>query len=312
MARVTLSDVAAASGVSRSTVSFVLNERADQTISAPTRERVLRAARELGYSPHGIARALREGSSRIVVVIVRRGLDTHYARSFIVGLDAELRRHDHAVLVRHGDEDPAATLELVNTIMPRAVFDIGGNYVDGRELDDPGGGWRDGLAAHTALQIRYLAEHGHTHVAMAFGGVEEAIGGARLAGVRLRFARETAQTLGLEPILELTLGPPRATAAEQLRAFRAEHPEVTAIAALDDGVALRVLAALRDLHVAVPDSMAVIGFDDVGYGSLSEPPLTTVAIDAEAHGRRAARTALGLDAEAVEPTPGRVVVRGSA
>jgi len=63
--RATLRDVAEASSGSQSTVSFVLNEVPSQTISAPTRERVQTAARELGYVPHGIARALMEGSSRI-------------------------------------------------------------------------------------------------------------------------------------------------------------------------------------------------------------------------------------------------------
>ena len=66
--RVTLNDVAAASGVSRATASFVLRDSPNQSISAATRERVRQAARDLGYVPHAIARALREGSSRIVVL----------------------------------------------------------------------------------------------------------------------------------------------------------------------------------------------------------------------------------------------------
>jgi hypothetical protein len=245
------------------------------------------------------------------VVIVRRGLETHYARSFIDGLDAELRIHDHVVLVRHGDPDATATRELLSTIMPRTVLDIGGNYLEGHALDDPGGGWEDGLAAHTALQIGHLAERGHTSIAMAFGGIEESFGGEGLSDVRRRFARETAESLGLEPLRELTLTAPRDASAAELGAFLAGHPEVTALAALDDTIALRALAALHDLKLAVPERLAVIGFDDIGFGALTTPSLTTVAIDAAAHGRRAARLALGLDASDVESTPGRVVVRES-
>jgi DNA-binding LacI/PurR family transcriptional regulator len=55
------------------------------------------------------------------------------------------------------------------------------------------------------------------------------------------------------------------------------------------------MTALRDLGVAVPGDVAVIGFDDAEYGALVAPVLTTVRIDAEAHGRLAARAALGLD-----------------
>jgi DNA-binding LacI/PurR family transcriptional regulator len=118
--------------------------------------------------------------------------------------------------------------------------------------------------------------------------------------------------LGLEPLRELTLSAPRGAGAAELDAFLARHPEVTAVAALDDTIALRALAALHDLKLAVPGRIAVIGFDDIVYGALTTPSLTTGAVDAAAHGRRAARLALGLDASDIEPTPGRVLERESA
>jgi DNA-binding LacI/PurR family transcriptional regulator len=77
-------------------------------------------------------------------------------------------------------------------------------------------------------------------------------------------------------------------------------------------VALRVLAAMRSLGLSAPDDLAVIGFDDNGYGALTSPELTTVHIDAEAHGRQAARAILGLSAAGLSPTPGQVIVRESA
>jgi DNA-binding LacI/PurR family transcriptional regulator len=104
----------------------------------------------------------------------------------------------------------------------------------------------------------------------------------------------------------------RAAAAAVLRAFRAAHPEVTAVAALDDDVALRILAALRDLGLAAPRDLAVIGFDDTDYGVLFTPALTTVHIDAEDHGRRAARLILGLDEAGFIAAPAQVIVRESA
>ena len=76
---------------------------------------------------------------------------------------------------------------------------------------------------------------------------------------------------------------------------------MTAVAAFDDDVALRVLAAMRDLGLAAPGDLAVIGFDDNGYGALATPALTTVHIDAEAHGRQAARAVLGLDIGDLSP-----------
>jgi DNA-binding LacI/PurR family transcriptional regulator len=86
---------------------------------------------------------------------------------------------------------------------------------------------------------------------------------------------------------------------------------VTAIAAFNDEVALRAMSALRDLGLAVPADMAVIGFDDNDMGALVTPALTSLHIDADVHGRRAARGVLGLDTSGLSPEPGRIVERES-
>jgi DNA-binding LacI/PurR family transcriptional regulator len=302
--RVTLNDVAAASGVSRATASFVLRDSPGQSISAATRERVRQAARDLGYVPHAIARALREGSSRIVVLSLDVALDGNYARSYVRGLDAELAAHDHALLVRYEHEGTEATLDA---IAPRAVLRFGEPYLTGHELDDSGGGWRDGLAAHVSAQVGYLAKRGHTRIAYALPDRE-----TPLRAVRLRFADLAAERLGLSPVAPFSIPVSRTGAADSLAEIHAAHPAVTAVATFDDDVALRILAAMRDLGLAAPGDLAVIGFDDNGYGALATPALTTVHIDAEAHGRQAARAILGLDAADLSAAPGRVIVRESA
>ena len=93
---------------------------------------------------------------------------------------------------------------------------------------------------------------------------------------------------------------------------RARIPAVTAFAAVDDDVALRILAAARDLGLSVPGDVAVIGFDDTHYGALFTPTLTTVHIEAAEHGRQAARVVLGLDSDVFAPSPAQVIVRESA
>jgi Bacterial regulatory proteins, lacI family len=167
-ARVTLNDVAAASGVSRAAVSFVLRDSPGQSISTATRERVREAARSLGYVPNGLARALREGTSRIVVLTIDPALEGNYARSYIRGLDLELAAHEHVLLVRYS-HDPAGRPDkhLIDAVSPRAVLRFGEPYLTGRELDDSGGGWRDGLAAHVTAQVGYLAARGHQRMALA-------------------------------------------------------------------------------------------------------------------------------------------------
>jgi DNA-binding LacI/PurR family transcriptional regulator len=212
--------------------------------------------------------------------------------------------HDHALLVRYEHAGTEATLDA---IAPRAVLRFGEPYLTGHELDDSGGGWRDGLAAHVTAQLGYLAGRGHTRIAYALPDPE-----TPLRAVRLRFADRSAEMLGLSPVAPFSLPAFRTGAADSLARLRAAHPAVTAVAAFDDDVALRVLAAMRDLGLTAPGDLAVIGFDDNGYGALATPALTTVHIDAEAHGRLAARAILRLDAGDLSPAPGRVVVRESA
>jgi len=305
--RVTLSDVAAASGVSRATVSFVLRNSPDQSISPATRERVRQAARDLGYVPHAIARALREGTSRIVVLSLDAALEGHYARSYIHGLDSELAAHDHVLLVRYEHPSSQSAKQMLDAIAPRAVLRFGEAYLTGHELDDSGGGWKDGLAAHVAAQLGYLAGRGHTRLALALPDRE-----SPLLDVRHRFADQAADMLGLPPVAPFVIPVFRTEAADSLSRFRTANGAVTAVAAFDDDVALRVLVAARDIGVGVPGELAVIGFDENEYGALATPALTTVHIDAEAHGRQAARAILGLDAADLSPAPGRVIVRGSA
>ncbi|BCY11491.1 LacI family DNA-binding transcriptional regulator [Actinoplanes sp. L3-i22] len=304
--RATLKDVAAASGVSRATVSFVLNDTPNQTISAATREKVLRVVRELGYKPHGIARALREGSSRIVVLFIESGLEGNYSRSYLRGLDQELSAHGYVLVVRHGPTAPEAAEQVLDAISPRAVLRFGEVYRTGHALEDLSGGWRDGLAAHTALQIGYLAEQGHTEVALALPDE------APLREIRLEFSQLAAGRLGLPALRCLVIPRSRPAAVDAVRAFREQEPAVTAIAAHDDDVALRAVTALTDLGLRVPGDCAVIGFDDNEYGALFTPALTTIHIDAEAHGRVAARELLGLDAAGLSSAPAQVLIRQTA
>ncbi|MFF0598824.1 LacI family DNA-binding transcriptional regulator [Streptomyces antibioticus] len=303
--RVTLSDVAKASGVSRATVSFVLNDDPRQTISAATRERVLEAARDLGYVPHGIARALREGASRIVVLNVDRGMEGNFSRSYVRGLDEELAEHDHILLVRHGHAIEESIRKVLDTIAPRAVLRLGDVYMAGRAPDEHD--WESGFAANAALQIGYLAERGHTRITMALPDHDYPLTEARLG-----FAQEAARRRGLPHLKHFVVPHPRSAGAAAVEAFFAAHTEVTALAAFNDDIALRSLTALRDLGRRVPDDVAVIGFDETEHGSLYDPALTTVHIDAEILGRIAARNALGIDSGGLAPVPGRIVVRGSA
>jgi DNA-binding LacI/PurR family transcriptional regulator len=304
-ARATAKDVARASGVSQTTVSFVLNGAAGH-VSQETRERVRQAARELGYVPNGSAQALRKGASRIVLLNIE-GIPTGSSLgSYIRGLDAELAAHQHVLLVLHGHLSSQALSDVAQAVSARAVIDLGDA---GRADVIATGASLDVFSAQADVPVRYLVDRGHRHIANAMPDTPEL---QALAGLRERLIRQATRTAGLADCPALVLPASLGAAEDRLRAFRAEHPEVTAVLAYNDDLALVTLAAMRNLGLRAPEDLAVVGFDDTPHGALFSPALTTVHIDAEAIGRIAARSALGLPAPDTTPEPARVIVRQSA
>ncbi|TRO68557.1 LacI family DNA-binding transcriptional regulator [Streptomyces sp. IB201691-2A2] len=304
-ARATAKDVARASGVSQTTVSFVLNG-ASGHVSQETRERVRQAARELGYVPNGSAQALRKGASRIVLLNIE-GIPTGSSLgSYIRGLDAELAAHQHVLLVLHGHLSSQALSDVAQAVSARAVIDLGDA---GRADVIATGASLDVFSAQADVPVRYLVDRGHRHIANAMPDTPEL---QALAGLRERLIRQATRTAGLADCPALVLPASLGAAEDRLRAFRAEHPEVTAVLAYNDDLALVTLAAMRNLGLRAPEDLAVVGFDDTPHGALFSPALTTVHIDAEAIGRIAARSALGLPAPDTTPEPARVIVRQSA
>ena len=302
--RATLKDVARASGVSTATVSFVLNETPGQTIPPATKERVRAAAAALGYQPHGLARALREGRSRIVLLAIGRLRGGRSLEGFIQGMSAELQAHGYGLLVYPGASSETGHADLVRDLRPHAVIDLAKIYAAPSDADD--GGWVDGLAAHTLTQLGHLAERGHRSIAFAVPAEIDLDG---LVSLRGRLAEEAGRRLGLDDVTSIAVPDAADDARDAVAALRREHPATTAIAAFDDEVALRVLAALADLALTAPNDLAVIGFDDSGVGATWRPALSTVRIDGRMFGRRGARALLGLpDEDSVSP-PATVIVR---
>lgn len=299
--RVRIREVAALAGVSTATVSYVLNDTPGQTITDATRARVRQAADELGYTPHGVARTLRAGRSRIVLL----GTDSLVAGNsldrLIAGMSAELRMHDHALLVTTGGIDDS----LLALVSPRAVIDLT-KVTLGTEADDPISGvtrgHHVGMSFHTLVQLSHLAERGHRHIAFAF----PAEGAEALGRTRLAHMERVARDLGLPPLRELPLPPLDATT--EVVGHLVEHTDVTAVAAFDDDTALTVLTAMRRIGYLAPADLAVMGFDEGRHAALWDPPLSTVRIDATGYGRRAARIALGLDPGIWAETPSEVIV----
>ncbi len=293
--RVTSADVARESGVSRTTVSYVLNDKPGVVITDATRQRVLEAAHRLGYTPSAAARALRSGRSDLVLCVLPDWTIGPLLDTLIDHITTSLAEHGLSVLV-HITRGSRPLAELWRAVTPCAVLGLvpfeasdaramtrAGIAVVGAALDeDPRP--ETFVVPQTSiggLQVDHLVSGGHRVLAYAAPADDRLVAFARrrLAGVQAQCAR-----LGLpEPLVarvDLTVE----SAAAAVRAWRDDPQPVTAVAAYNDEVALAVLAGAAEAGLVVPDDLAVIGVDDIPVARLASPPLTTVwqAIDAQA------------------------------
>jgi DNA-binding LacI/PurR family transcriptional regulator len=299
--RVTSRDVAAAAGVSRATVSYVLNDRAGHRISAATRARVRAAADRLGYVPHAAATTLRGGRTSIVLLALPAwplGPPMAEAVSALVG---ELDRLGYTPLVHFiGDDDGDALTRACGRVQPVGLIAPGHALPPERVAALRAHGTRAivGLsrrplghvasfafdqAAIGAVAIGHLADRGHRDV-LALLPAEPAF--AALAADRLAGAERAAAERGVT-VVPLTAG------LAELPARLAAAPPHTAVYAFNDEYALAAMA--------VPGGdAAVIGCDDSIAARYARPRLTTINIVAAASWRALAqRLHAGVEGEPI-------------
>lgn len=287
----TSADVARLAGVSRATVSYVLNNTSAVRISEPTRRRVHEAAKELGYVPHAAARSLRAGHSRMVLMPAPDFPIGPLYSQFISELQWALGRLDYTVVQYgsvgvHGDEAARAWAELrpVAVLVPgaglgpqgvtvlkrsgaRAVLTLGSGSVEGAHalvMDQEAVG-------HCAGS--HLFDRGRRRIGVVVpeaGGLES-FSLPRLEGVR-RSLHGTGAT-----VTELPLAYEEEAAARLAARWR--DLGLDAVFAYNDEYAMLVMRALQDEGVRIPQDVAVIGADDLMLGRLLRPRLSTVHIE---------------------------------
>jgi len=283
-------DVAALAGVSRSTVSHILNGHGVERFPQETRDRVLAAAAELEYRPSPAGRTLVKGRSDTIVVLAPNttwGGNLQDAVDRIIADTASLGAN---VVVRFAGLDHKATIDAVLDLRPFAVVDLG--YLDEAERErllgkgvltvpelsrsmDPGAPSIDDLIAR--YQVSALLRAGDRRIAFASIADErlDPYGPGRFASVSAECAaRDLAPTTMVRVPLHL------GGALDVLRPLFAEAP--IGFACYNDDVALAVLAAAREDLRAVPADVSVVGVDASDLGQLWSPRLTTIGVDIRA------------------------------
>ncbi|MER6348687.1 LacI family DNA-binding transcriptional regulator [Streptomyces sp. NPDC001595] len=287
----TSADVARLAGVSRATVSYVLNNTSAVRISEPTRRRVHEAAKELGYVPHAAARSLRAGHSRMVLMPAPTiPVGPLYSR-FINELQWALGRLDYTVvqygsLGLQGDEAARAWAEL----RPVAVL------VPGLELSPQGVALLKRSGARAVVTLGPQPVEGAHALLMDHATVGREAGAHLYARGRRRIGVVVPEEPGLEvfsrPRLDGVRQSLRGTDARLTELPLAYDEEAAArlaarwrdlgldgVFAYNDEYAMLLMRALKDEGVALPEDTALIGADDLMVGRLLRPRLSTVHIE---------------------------------
>ncbi|MEU1193747.1 LacI family DNA-binding transcriptional regulator [Streptomyces sp. NPDC005859] len=287
----TSADVARLAGVSRATVSYVLNNASAVRISEPTRRRVHEAAKELGYVPHAAARTLRAGHSRMVLMpTLPVPAGPLYSR-FVHEFQGALSRLDYTVVQYgatglRGDDAARAWAEL----RPVAVL------VPGPGIGPEGVAVLKRSGARAVVTLSPVAVEGARAVHLDHADVGRSAAGHLYA----RGRRRIGVVVPAEPGMEIFSAPrlagsrealdgtdatvtelPLAFTEESAAALAARWPALglDGVFAYNDEYAMLLMRALQDEGVRVPEDVAVIGADDLMLGRLLRPRLSTVRIE---------------------------------
>ena len=287
----TLADVAKLAGVSRSTVSNVV--RRAEVVAPRTRRRVLAAIEQLDYRPNALARQLLRGRSTIIGIIAH-DLQNPFLAEMASFVEREVARFGYAAMFCATDGDPYRESQAVTLLLENRVSGICfisylshpedvRRRVDGQvptvfiAADEP---WSDSVTVDERgggeLAGRHLIDRGHRRVAFVGPTEFDSADRRRLDGFRAGGPRRWPGAVG-----DPALGPARWRRPDvgvdgDWRSILLGSAPVTGIFAANDFTAIDLIDVADSIGVRVPDSLSIVGFDDVSIASLRRINLTTV------------------------------------
>ena len=341
MKRPTQVDVARLAGVSRATVSYVVNNQTDGRvpISEETRQRVLAAVAELDYVPDARAQALRSGTTKTIGLIIPDIHNPHFwevadgveQAAFAAGYhillssippenkyaedtfkDLSQRRIDGLIMVPsfiYQSQKAQKTLaQLLKRRLPIVgiMGDHGGvKYSIDRVISD---------YRNTTIEVMdHLLALGHRRIGLIYG-----IAVPELGNDRLNAYRERLQHAGLpvDPDLIVECGPTIEDSYQATRRLLELPARPTALLAINDFLAIGALRAITDRQLRVPHDVSVFGYDDIPLAKYLVPRLSTASKDGENMGREATRLLLARMQDPDRPhqesrLPARLILRES-
>lgn len=291
-ASITSADVARLAGVSRATVSFVLNDTQGHRVSESTRARVLDAARRLGYVPHAAARSLRAGRSNLVLMPASISAVGRLVSDWVDDLHSELDRHGYTAVLHAGRfDDPVDAARAWAELRPVAVVALDGDRLTPQAAELLRRAGVRGLLAFAAHPVAGVHTIGFDHARIGATAAEHLIARGRtrigvvmplerglgtLARPRLAGA-ESVAARHMATVTPVELAYTRESATALAR--RWASLDLDSVFAYNDEYAALLLHALRAEGIVVPDEVAIVGSDDLVLSALQQPPLTTIRLD---------------------------------
>ena len=331
-ARPTLEKVALRAGVSRATVSRVVN--GSTTVAPDIRDTVMRAVQELGYVPNHAARSLVTQRTNSIALVLpepstRVFSDDQFFPGIIRGVSQELEVADRQLVLMmassvasHDRIEQYAMAGHVDGVMvasvhgadplPATLARMGVPVVcNGRPLGRQAVPYVDvDSVSGAAAAVRHLVGIGRQRIATIAGPQDMVAGIDRLAGYRAELRESTRRSI--VAVGDFT----RESGEAAMRQLLDDDPRLDAVFVASDLMATGAMRTLSKAGRRVPDDVAVVGFDDIELAKYTEPPLTTVRQPIVDLGRELARQLLrlaaGEDIEQALVLPTDLVVRESA
>jgi DNA-binding LacI/PurR family transcriptional regulator len=302
--RVTSQDVARYAGVSRTTVSLVLNN-VDAQISVDTRQRVLDAAKQLNYHPNASARRLVQGRTRVIGFIEHHSPYQTFADAFMAevlrGLHAVARQYNYHVIFEPSSDDDQARDHCVQLVQERHVDGI---VYSGPRFNDLAlerlvesnipvvlQGYLPGCpfpsvdidnVASARLATEHLILLGHTQIAMITNGpLMYTAATDRMAG--FKSAMQAAGLALNENWIRIGSFTPE-SGFRAMSSMLQDQIKPSAVFIASDVVAIGAIEAIHQRGLRIPDDIALVGFDDIPWAAYLNPPLTTIRVPAHALG----------------------------
>lgn len=333
-------DVAKAAGVSRTTVSFVLNgvRNGNVVISDETRKRVWDTIEKLGYVPDASARALRSGNTKTLGLIIPDIRNPHFWET-AEGVEQEARDAGYHLLVSnialeykfaneiftdllHGRTDGLILMgsftfasEEATAYLSRyfkrklPIVEICDHYSVSYLVDRVSSDYY----AATKEAMAYLLEMNHRRIGLLYG-----VAAPELAIDRLQAYKEclTSAGLSVEELLIAECGPTIEDGYQGARRLLALSERPTVIIAINDLLAIGARRAIEDSGLSIPADISLLGFDDIHIARYLVPRLTTVSKDISSLGRAAVKLLLARIREPdcanrTERRPARLIIRES-